>query len=220
MGDRPEIQQVLADVLGTPRSRIEGVVGRGLQETDHDQGRVRFTDIPFASPLDLRLETLPPGIPGRVLRPLEWNGVWWVAPRGFGRTLAGRWLAARSLAALVVAKDWESAHAKLPDSGPVFVELLGMGTEATPSAPPRPGVCVAAPFRPSPEFAKFWNWIESAPPAVWLEPLVAWLARRFPRDGHFEPRTALDWLRSATDEGMVDGLGTAIGLAGLIDEHG
>jgi hypothetical protein len=220
LGERPDVQQVLADVLGTPRSRISNLVGGGLHRTDHDLGRVRFTDIPLASPLDLRLEALPPGIPTTVLRPVEWQkGVWWVAPRGSGRSLTGRWLAARSLAAFVSARDWESARAKLPDSGPVFIELVGPEREAA-IMPPRANICVAVPFLPSPELEESWNIIQSAAPSAWLEPLVAWLGRRFPRDGYFEPKAALHWLQRATEDGAIDCLGTAIGLAGLIDEHG
>jgi hypothetical protein len=226
--DRPEVQQVLADVLGTPRARIEGVVGGGLRRTDQDQGRLRFTDVPFASPLDLGVEPLPPGIPGKVLRPAEWDGVWWVAPSGSGRSLAGRWLAARSLATFVSAPDWERARASIPDSGPVFIELVGptaaaaiavpLGAAAT--AAPRAGLCVAAAYRPIPEFEKPWNLVESAPPAAWLEALVTWLARRLPRDGHFDPKSALEWLTRAADDGLIEGLGSALGLASLIDERG
>lgn len=219
LGDRPAVQQVLADVLGVPVSRIARIVGEGVARADRDQRRVRFVDLPYASPLDLASEALPPGLPRKVLRPVEWNALWWVAPRGSGRSLTGAWLSARSLASFVSAERWKDAEAALPDSGAAFIELWG--AEAPLSVlPPRPGICVAASFKPSGESAAAWTIIESEPPSTWLEPLVRWLALRLPRDGGFEPGSALEWLRRADSEGLVDGLGSAIGLAGLVDAYG
>jgi hypothetical protein len=219
LGDRPAVQQVLADVLGAPVSRIAGVVGEGVAQANRDQRRIRFVDLPYASPLDLGSEALPPGLPRQVLRPAEWNAVWWVAPRGSGRSLAGAWLSARSLASFVSEQSWEDAQAKLPESGAVLIELWGVA-EPRAIMPPRPGICVAAPFKPSGESSAAWTIIESEPPSTWLEPLVHWLALRLPRDGGFEPGSALEWLRLADSEGLVDGLGSAIGLAGLMDGYG
>jgi SAM-dependent methyltransferase len=64
-------------------------------DLDVARRHVRLEDVPFARVLDLGAEPLPPGIPDLVLQPPRWDRVLWVAASGAGRSLAGRWLAAR-----------------------------------------------------------------------------------------------------------------------------
>src|SRR5215813_6137992 len=93
LADRPAVQQVLAEILGAPLSKIAEVAAAALSQSDDYRRRLRFDDLPYASPLDLAQEPLPPGIPEIILHPGTWERVWWVAPSGSGRSLAGAWLA-------------------------------------------------------------------------------------------------------------------------------
>jgi hypothetical protein len=218
LADRPGVQEVLAEVLGAPRSRIAEAVGTALGNADGKRHRVRFDDLPYASPLDLASESLPPGMPEVVLHPATWGSVWWFAPSGSGRSLVGAWLEARGLARYVAARSWASVPPDSIDPGPVFVELFADPGGAAP--PPRAGLCVAAPFLPDSVAASEWTLVESPLPASWVAELVHWLALRLPRDGHFIPARALEWLEHAVAVGHVEGLGSALGLAGLIDRYG
>src|SRR5688572_23534059 len=123
LSDRPAVQAALAEALGCPIADV-----RSGAEPPHafDQGRrLRLEDVRYARALDLLEEPLCPGIPEAVLSPAQWSRTWWVAPSGSGRTLTGRWLAARSLATFVSARDWGSAMPALPQTGAAFVELWG-----------------------------------------------------------------------------------------------
>lgn len=219
LADRPAVQHVLAEVLSTPRASIEAIVGVAAASAEAGRRRIRLDDLPFASPLDLAAEALPPGIPATVRGPATWNRTWWLAPSGSGRSLAAAWLEARALATVTAVADFRLAGPELATEGPVFVELWSEAADRG-LRPPKDALCVAAPFLPSAETSSEWNVIESDPPSSWIEALVHWLALRLPRDGHFVPVRALEWLRGAIDEGAVDGLGSALGLAGIIDRYG
>jgi hypothetical protein len=219
LADRPRVQEILAELLGTPRSRIAESVGAAVAATDEKRRRVRFEDVPYASPLDLASEALPPGLPDAVLHPATWGSVWWFAPSGSGRSLVGAWLEARALATHVTARNGSVPALDQPRARPLFVELHGEVGERAPVIPSE-GLCVAAPFLPDPSSAAGWKVVESPPPASWMPDLVHWLALRLPRDGHFVPDRALEWLENAASIGHVDNLGSALGLAGLIDQYG
>jgi hypothetical protein len=148
----------------------------------------------------------------------------WPAPSGSGRTLAGRWLEARGVAALVRASRATHARALSPARGALFVELDGASAlddfgalEALAEARP---VCVAfAPSTTAPPPG--WRVLETARPESYARELVEWIALRLPRDGRFEAEAALAWLeRGPLAEGAVDGFGTLLGLCGLVDEVG
>jgi hypothetical protein len=219
LADRPAVQHVLAEVLSTPRAKIASVAGAATARADEGRVRLRLDDLPFASPLDLAHEALPPGIPSTVLRPATWSRTWWLAPSGSGRSLAGGWLAARGLATYAADADYRLVEPRLPPVGPVFVELWSEAGDRD-VLPPSEAICIAAPFLPSERTASAWNVIESDPPSSWIEALVHWLALRLPRDGHFVPERALEWLRRAIDDGALSSLGSALGLAGLVDQYG
>src|SRR5260221_3747808 len=175
LADRPAVRQVLADVIGAPRSRIEEAAGIALGRPDEARLRLRFDDLPYASTFDLTVESLPPAMPEPVLNPAAWRRIWWVAPSGSGRSLVGTWLAARRLASFVAAPDFREAAARLPSAGPAFVELWSEdGDHAV--LPPREQICVAAPFPPSSDCSAAWTGVSSPPPSAWLEPVLRWLA--------------------------------------------
>ena len=217
LADRPAVQQVLAEVLGTPQAKIAEIAGAVLQQSEDFRRRLRLDDLPYASALDLAQEPLPPGIPEVILRPGSWRHLWWVAPSGSGRSLAGAWLAARGLAAHLPRRDFSSAVADLAVDRPVLLELWSLEGDRS-FAPPLEGICVAAPF--APVAGSPWTVIESPKVVEYAAALVRWAALRLPRDGHFVPSLAEEWLEAAAARGAVDGLGAALGLLGVMDQYG
>src|SRR5262249_25115893 len=148
LADRPSVQAILAEVIGAPPGLLEEVTGATLAGPHEQSRRVQLEDLPYAGPIDLTEERLPPGLPALVQLPRSWKRVWWVAPSGAGRSLVGAWLAARRLARYVVARDFgEVAQALEADPGsrddPVFVEIWS-APEALWEPPDRDGICVAA----------------------------------------------------------------------------
>jgi hypothetical protein len=224
LADRPAVQAVLAEVIGAPPGLLEEVTSAVLTDPQNQRHRVVLDDLPYASPLDLTDEQLPPGFPALVQLPRSWKRVWWVAPSGSGRSLVGAFLSARRLARCVVAPDFTEAARTLeadPQSlnDPLFVEVWSPRQTSSPP-PGRDGVCVAAPFAPKSDEARSWTVVSSPPAMEYVRRLVAWAALRLPRDGKLVPVEAEDYIEAAAARGVVYDFGTALGLVGLIDQYG
>lgn len=224
LAERDGVQRTLALVLGCPLESVHRVLlplragSRG--------GRIRLEDLPFARPLDLLEEDLPPGIPPEVVKPAAWRRLWWHAPSGSGRSLAGQWLKARGLAEFRSAVTWAELSEQMPATGPMFVELeRSDGFEAIAEELARDGICVAGPARPVTPAGEAdgrrspWRVIESPAPAAIAAPLLTWIEARLPRDGAFEAGAALAWLQPALSGDMLPTLGALLGAAGLLDVH-
>lgn len=212
--DRAAVQQVLAARLGCALPDLKQASTGTPAAAETSTRRVRLDDAPYARALDLVDEPLPPGFPQEITRPSSWARLWWHAPKGSGRSLAGRWLQARGLSAFAQASSFHEVN--LPPRGPAFVELSAMGGK-----PPawRAPLCVAAPFLPPDATA--WHVVESPPVESYIDDLADWLTDRLPPDGRFEPVRAVEWIREgplASD--VVDTLGAALGLLGLVDQLG
>ena len=218
LAERPHVQLALADVLKCPVSEVHSILEVELPGHQHTQGRLRLDDLRFGRTVALELEPPCPGIPARVLNPTSWNRTWWVAPAGTGKTFAGLWLEARGLASHVTVQCWTSDTPALSSRRPVLVELGQPSPE--PSVPTgAPPLCVAAPFEP--ESTDGWDVVRSPPIESFIDDLIEWVAERLPEDGHFDPALARKWFRSGPIEsGLVDSLGTALGLCGALDEEG
>jgi hypothetical protein len=217
LADRPAVQAALAEALGCPVADLRS----GAEPPQATQGRrQRLDEVRFARALDLIDEPLCPGIPEAVLSPAQWSRTWWVAPSGSGRTLSGRWLAARGLAEFVSARDWDSVLAALPRQGAVFIELWGNDAGQMPEAATRlERICVASGASPTPLASGRWQVVRSPRPEEFLEELATWLAERLPPDSAFDRGRAVDWMRRGPlSDGLVDTLGTALGLLGALDE--
>jgi hypothetical protein len=216
LADRGAVQRTLALVLGCP---IEWV--RRAVTPDPDElgaSRLRFDDLPYARPFDLRQEPLPPALPGELVRPSAWRRLWWLAPSGSGRTLAGRWLAARGLARF--AGGGRGGAAPSEASGPVYLELERPG-DLEPMGPlPERGVCVAAPFLPPEGAEPGWQVVCSPSLLEVLPALLAWIEARVPDDGAFEAAAAEAWLRPWVADGTLPTLGAVLGAAGVLDARG
>lgn len=227
LADRDAVQRTLALVLRSPLESVRQAL-TPLRNPEATANRVRFDDLPFARPLDLVEESLPPGIPAEVTRPSSWRRLWWRAPSGSGRSLAGHWLRARGLAEFRCARVGAELELPLTAPGPVFVELeRADGTEALHGALARDGICVAAPAAPAPERADDpasrgaspWIVVESPPASAIAAPLLDWMEARLPADGAFEARAARAWLQEPLRAGLLPTLGALLGAAGLLDAH-
>lgn len=218
--DRPAVQQVLAEVLTTALADVQ----LSCRPPDAGYGApadpsLRLDDLPFARSLRLRDEALPPGIPLLPQRVSAWSAVWWYAPSGSGRSLVGRWLEARGAARWVSARHWPEAEPECHEPGPVFVELHSpKHGEALSQGAPRSNICVAAPFLPE---SSDWVIVRSPPVLSYLDQLIAWVIERLPSDSRLSADAATKWLAAMPSErGVLDSLGAAIGLLGLLDELG
>jgi len=217
LAERVGVQRVLSKVLGVPLDdlRAPGVqVGGGPRG---DVRRLRLTSLRYARALDLVDEPLCPGLPSAVLTPGAYRNTFWRAASGAGRSLVGRFLQARGLAHVIEASTFDEALGQLPERGPVFIELHAQRTLPLPDAP-RSDLCVAGDFEPHNP-----SWQVQTSPLVdtYLDELVDWVAARVPADGRFDAALTRQWLRGEMrDSGILDGLGAALGLCGLADEHG
>ncbi len=213
LAERPGAQRVFAELLSCSVTDLQHSAWPGRAQAEDPSRRMRLEDARFARSLDLLEDPLPPGIPPEVLRPDSWSRLWWRAPSGSGRTLAGRWLAARGLASFE-----QGPGSSLPPRRPAFVELTTEPTRAL----ARDAICVAAPVVPR-DFVAAHGFvvIESPAPPSFVPALVDWMDERLPADGHFDAERVLRWL--VNSELLADGdgaLGIAIGLCGLVDELG
>ncbi|MEO8183056.1 MAG: hypothetical protein ABI895_29845, partial [Deltaproteobacteria bacterium] len=223
LAEREAVQRALALTLGCSLEALRGPL-EAVLETPETR-RLRFEDLPFARPFDFFEEPLPPGIPALLARPAAWHRTWWVAPSGCGRSLTGRWLATRGLAVHICARTWAEAVARIPELGPVFVELER--TEDLPGfeeLPRRPDVLIAAgalpPSPPEGSALEPWQPLESPPPELFLAPLLNWIQARLPEDGAFDAEAAAKWLEQPLRQGLVPSFGAVLGVCGLLDAQG
>jgi hypothetical protein len=219
LAERVGAQEVIARLLGCQLGELQSHLPRPGQS---EEGRIRLYDLPYARALDLRADHPVPGLPAAALQPSSWARCWWFAPSGSGRTMAGQFLAARGHARVVDCLD-SARPASLAEDGPLFVELhepvdwiAGLARAAIP-------LCVAAPFLPEEtgiEPRRFVR-IDSPPIAEKLPAIVDWAAERLGSGGRFERRSGLEWLLGdAVPLGLIDTVGSALGLCGLLDEVG
>lgn len=216
LADRLAAQRALAAILDCPIDTIRRAVTRDPSDVSH--GFVRWVDLPYARPLALRDEPLPPGLPASVLNPAAWRRLWWLAPSGSGRSLVGQWLAARGLARQLSVVHWREAAARWAGAGPLFLELeRGDDLAELEAALPGCPLCIAAPAPPALGTEGGWQVVSSPPLLDTLPALLAWLEARLPRDGALETGAAEAWLRGSIAAGALPSLGALLGAAGLLD---
>jgi hypothetical protein len=216
LAERVGVQRVLSKVLGVPLDDLRAPGSPAAGAVRGDLRRLRLSSLRYARALDLVEEPLCPGLPQVVLTPGAYRNTFWRAPSGSGRSLVGRFLQARGLAQVLEAATFEEALTRLPEHGPVFIELSAQRLPL--QRPPRSEVCVAGDFEPR---DPSWQVHVSPDPASYLNELVAWVAQRLPADGRFDTKRTLAWLQSEMlSSGVLDGLGAALGLCGLADELG
>ncbi|WP_164017463.1 hypothetical protein [Pyxidicoccus trucidator] len=238
--ERPFMLKALAEVLGMTAEDMEEQLVRLRAPKPQADFRFKLRDVPLR-PIDLSREPPPPGLPDEVLSPDHWP-LWWHAPTGSGRTLAGQWVAARGLATFIQAATWAEAERQLPKRGAVFLEL-GSAEGAPIHVDPVAGLklCVASeahPPEPPPRapsetqlLARAWPLAELQPqaepepqtkltqPAVIPWPLVenprvsTWLG---PLMAWLEERATGDGLDTKS---CLDWLESLTGTSGILSEE-
>lgn len=212
LADRPDVQALLARLLQCS----VGELTRPARADPEASRKLRWNDLPYARVFDLRTESLPPTVPNAVMRPAEWDRTFWVAPQGSGRSLAGAWLAARGLAE-VRSVDHLSEVERASDV-PLFVELCS-AREAV-GAPKLNGpLCVAGARAPA--VGSGWRIVHTPPIETTYRELARWILARFPADSSLDLEAFHAWLEAGPlTSGEADGLGSVIGLAGVLDRLG
>lgn len=240
---RPGALQALAEILEMSQEEAEEQLAQLQPPRSSTGSRVRLRDVPVR-PMDLRRESLPPGIPVQVRDPATWP-LWWQAPSGAGRTLTGQWLEARGQALFLQAETWAEAERQLPEQGAVYL-VLGSGEGAplqatwpsglklcvaTESPAPRPSErevergareprelpLASASRRPA---HSVWLPVSSPEARSVLRELVDWVAERLTVEG-FDREACQRWLLETPGLlARVDTLGTALGFIGLFAIYG
>lgn len=214
LADRQPVQIALARSLGVPLDEIRRALGP-RRPGPEDARSYRLRDLPTARPLDFTSDELPPGVPREVLVPAA-SGLWWFAPSGCGRSLVGRWLAARGRARFFESEDGSDPE-RSASEGPLFFEISRAGPGARwPEA--RPGLCVAAPF--TPPAGSGFTVVRSPDLSSALDALLEWASARLPEDSRFEPSAARAFLMERVNSGQFASLGVVLGVIGLLDELG
>jgi hypothetical protein len=121
---RELVDRALEAPAGTMRDRLARLAPREGRE----EGTMILHDLAAAPRVRLASMELPPGLPTMLSTPSRWNDEWWYAPQGSGRSLAGKWLQARGLADVVVARDWRDAEDALAsvrgqEHRPLYIEV-------------------------------------------------------------------------------------------------
>jgi len=225
LGDRPDVQRVLAECLGRPLAEITGVLAPSGNPLT-DAGRFRFEDAAYVRPLDLLREGLCPGFPPELALPATWARLWWHAAPGSGSRLVSAWLEARGLCHVLRRATLREALESLPVHGPVWLEVAHVDEPALNALRQRAGLCLVTPEMPGREHQQGFHPLSSPDPLAYLEAFVAWIAPRLPDDGHFDEVMATDWLRriaqpretsGAQGHRGLDSLDTLFGLCGALD---
>src|SRR5690606_29216783 len=79
LSDRPDVQHVLAEVLGCAAGAVLRPLSTSLGLEDRSLRRWRFADAPAARPLSYEEESLPPGLPPELAQPHTWTQCLWRA---------------------------------------------------------------------------------------------------------------------------------------------
>ncbi|KFE61078.1 hypothetical protein [Hyalangium minutum] len=239
---RPGALQALAEILEMTQEEAGEQLSQLQPPRSSSGARVRLRDVPVR-PMDLRRESLPPGIPVQVRDPATWP-LWWQASSGAGRTLTGQWLEARGQALFLQAETWAEAVRQLPEQGAVYLVLgsaegaplqatwpsglkLCVATDAPPPRPPEREVeripreprelsKASGSRRPAPSV---WLSVSSPDARSVLRELLEWVDERITVAG-FDREACLRWLETPDILARVDTLGTALGFIGLFATYG
>lgn len=175
--------------------------------------RWRFHQFTELRPLDFTKESPYPGIPERLLDRGGPRGdrTWWVASRGAGKTLLGRWLEARKGWTVLSCPTWAEATEALPTVGRVYLEL-GSNPGQVPNLSSDLRLCVAASTK-APEHG--WDVVETDPSTAWWTDLVRWANERL-----VDPAGLSELEDPASLRHLVTSPGEGISLLGAVDSVG
>lgn len=211
--DRPEVQVVLAQVLGVSAASLAAEVKKHVATADQHNSRWRLRSAPATRAIDLREEGLPPVFPDALMRPGLWRQVWWSDGVHQGAELVGRWLAARALADFAVCFEWHDVVSRAAiGTAPLFVVCWAT---PDPQAVPLPNgarpLCVVAPGpAPGPNFTS----VEPPLFATVKAALVDWVCSLLPTDTKLQPDHLTAWLDAWEEDGLELDFDTVVGLVG------
>jgi hypothetical protein len=205
---------------------------------DEDAVEIDLVDLAAGGgrPWRLKEDPLFPGVPGEVSDPVRWRRLWWLAPRGAGRSLVGRWLAAQREVRFVRARTWADARLEMKRGEPTYLELSSPeeadslfradGLEGWP-------LCVAAPFMPpSAESALGgrgllprpsegpWHVVVSPPSVEWIGAMLSWAASFYPEDRPLDLDRARHSWNKLGGEYVFLTPGDGMAFCGLVSEFG
>ncbi len=236
---RQEVQLVLREVLKCTPDDLEDAMEQAKGPAPSSSAAFRLEDLPGSSPVDLKaLKTGIPGFPLIFQNP--WTRLsWWVAPGGSGRTLMGQWLEAQQQARHIRGAELDQHLGDGKETWFIDLATLDELLLLEPHHIEERTVCIAAPFAPpraqtQEEGSSLYRDSEES----WFDPTEWWIVRS--PAWHEYADAFLDWIETLTqgredaafnrdhaaawfqEEGgsLVDCLGTAIGLCGLINKYG
>lgn len=213
--DRAQAQVALARVLRCPLSLLQSEVRKRVRSVDSSSPTFRLLEAPFARFLNLTEVGLPPGVPGQLSRPAQWQTLWWSSSHGNGREFVRHWLRARGLARTCHAGSLSEFESLLEGEQPLWVELdfvLDGGTQL----PTRPRLCVVANAPAPPGFQS----LPQVPVTSYLSGLLAWLTDWFGGASQFDAARAAEWIGAAVEGKVADCFDAVVGLAAVFDEFG
>ena len=211
--DRPEIQEILAQLFERPVADIRAVIGPSqLPGVPH---LFRLHEARFARDLHLLNEELPPGLPSHWGNPYEWNALHLKQAPHRGLELLAAYLSARGRAQVVQFVD-ELHLSKLGKRGPLCLIHHGKGP-----LPPsllqidtsrRPVLLISQSVTPE------GFQVDPAPALTdYLPALVDWFAARLDDSSHFKTERAEEWIKNEL-ENSAPTWSEALSILGVFDE--
>ncbi len=229
LANRPEIQAILAELLGASFTEVQRALPALPSRHPH---RWIWRDAPRANSLELLREPLPPGLPDEAIgfaspaRAGKGERWLWSAPEGSGQELLGRWLSTNHQAQ--VFRSGENLEGRNPRHS-LFVPLeeysldtLNSLAQVFTSLPTSTNILLAVPISLSTlkESDPFWNTfkaIDAAATAEDTQRFVTWLLPRLPRDSVLAQPRCLAFVEETIRERHWTTFDDILSLCGTVD---
>jgi len=233
LANRPEIQAILAELLGASFTEVQRALP---SQPSHQLHRWIWRDAPRASSLDLLREPLPPGLPEAAIgfanpaRTGKGERWLWSAPEGSGQELLGRWLSTNHQAE--VFRSVENLEGRSPHHS-LFVLLeeynrdtLNTLAQVFASLPTSTNILLAVPISLSTlkESDPFWVWVwdtfeglEITSSVGDTRRIVTWLLPRLPTDSVLTQARSLAFVEKTLTERNWTTFDDILSLCGTVD---
>lgn len=243
----------LAHVLNEDQDELtERLELAGTASRDPGSTLWRFSLFPALRPLDLRTEPLFPGIPTEIagVGGPRAARTWWVARPGAGKTIVGKWLAAKYGWTVAPPSRWSEFDP--PEHGRVFIELTsmeGLTPQSLEALPKALKLCIAATQTPRIEIAlnqeampigsassaviplpsrpgsarsplADFEIVTTPPGPTWVSALIGWAAARIKSGGGFDGARVQQMFRQPSLQGLFETPGELLGFLGMVDHIG
>ncbi len=227
--NRPEIQAILAELLGASFTEVQRALPPQPSRQPH---RWIWRDAPRARSLELLREPLPPGLPAEAIgfasptRAGQGERWLWSAPEGSGQELLGRWLSTNHQAQAF--RAGENLEGRNPHHS-LFVpfeectrDTLNSLAQVFASLPTSTNILLAVPISLSTlkESDPFWDTfkaIDAAATAGDTQRLVTWLLPRLPTDSVLAQPRSLAFVEDTLRERHFTTFDDTLSLYGTVD---